>query len=220
MIPAVVAPLLALTLAAAAPAPAVTAAPNVVSLASLELTPSDSLARRAFLRAFRDLFREARFGTERDGARSGEVVLAAPLTNRFQLLEGSAMPNAWQVQLIVAPAAAVPPAPRVRTGAAKRGTGADSGRTAPVTPAARPPRRVQFTLAVLSPAAAQAGARPIPQHFTVAFPAQDPNTLAWEDLGRAAALLALEGLHHANDDLDAEIRLKLEPARRLPAGKR
>jgi hypothetical protein len=170
-------------------------APNLAWLSSIEVQPglADSL-RRMFMGSFRGAFAEGAYATEREV--HGQPAASIPVSARFRLIEGTSGWGVWNVQVVVKPAAA---------------------------PAGRPSDRLTVTIAVQSPEAADAGARPIPAVVDLVIDRDEPRdgtrvtrtpSAWWRIAGRATALLALEQLHHATGDLDEDTHMTLGPARR------
>jgi hypothetical protein len=192
-----------LTGAAPAPKPeAVPGAPNLAFLTSIEGLPTDSLAARTFVAGFRGAFIDTHFLTEKADAPSGMKRASEPLTNRFHLVGGDRFGGEWELQVTVmgwwGVGVGVPP-PADTAGARARGAG------------------LRVNVAVLSPAAAEVGARPIPTREDLAFefplaPRRDFFALA----GRMVGLLAVESLHHQSADLDEDTRVRLDRTVRAP----
>ena len=196
---------MALFAAASAAAPAPRAippapgAPRFARFAGLDCRPcADSLSRNAFMSTLRGAFAQPSFPTERAGARPGAYRMSLPLTNRFRLLEGTSGEGAWQVQLTLdnRPAARRgDPGSRAAAEAGHAGTGGD----------------LELAFYALSPEAVAAGVRAMPFRDRLALPGR-PGAEFCARAGRAAALHVLEALHHLSGDLDADTRLRREPA--------
>jgi hypothetical protein len=192
-----------LMLTGAAPSPKpVPIIPNLATLTSIEGLPTDSLAARTFMAGLRGAFIDDYYLTEAADAKNGMRRASEPLTNRFRLAEGDAFGDEWSVQVTVmgwwGVGAGVPP-PADTAGARARGTG------------------LRVNIAVLSAAAAEVGARPIPtrEDLTLEIPLE-PRRDFFAHAGRMVGLLALEALHHQSGDLDEGTRVRLDRAVRKP----
>jgi hypothetical protein len=78
--------------------------------------------------------------------------------------------------------------------------------------------RLAVAVAVLSPqaAAADSSARAVPERVLLALEPAATRAELMRAAGRATALVALERLHRLSGDLEADTRLVLGPARRIP----
>ncbi len=192
-----------------APPPGV---PNFAVIETLDGAPADSAGGREFWTALRSTFIRPSFTTQRAATRPGEYAISVPISNRFVLLEGSGAsknPDAYRVQLTLewlAPQAELPAAPR---GMRKR--------SAPMTPAAPDTTAPRAFVAVFvwPPGVDPAVVRIAAASDTVTFRApRTPSAAHGASIGRAAALLVLERLHHLSGDLAQDERLKLDQADR------
>jgi hypothetical protein len=195
----------ALMLTGAAPAPETGVGPdgrNLAILAPIEGLPTDSLAAQTFVAGLRGVFMEDYFLTETPRTKNGMLRPSEPLTNRFHLVQGDAFGDEWSVQVTVmgwrGVGAGVPP-PADTAGARARGMG------------------LRVNIAVLSAAAAEVGARPIPtrEDLTLEVPLE-PRRDFFAHAGRMVGLLAVEALHHQSGDLDEGTHVRLDRAVRKP----
>ena len=213
--------LLAVQLLAGSMPGATPSAPGVhhfVQLTSIEGLAADSASRERFMSAFRDAFSESDLPAQ--SGHDGEWKAAESVTNHFRLLEGSAAEDAWQLQVVLGvPPLAAPPTKKKAPKHVVRPQGS------PATTLRRTSRGLHVTVVAISPEAAKAGARPIPFSTGIAFPLQRPAgstgdllvprggyDYPWEQAGRAAAMVALDRLHHLSEDLPADERLDVTPA--------
>jgi hypothetical protein len=194
-----------LMLTGATPAPKPEAAPGVANLAvltSIEGLPTDPLAARAFMAGLRGAFSEDDYPTEVADVKERMRGAKEPLTNRFRLAEGDAFGDEWRVQVTVmgwwgVGAGVAPPADTA--GARSRGAG------------------LRVNIAVLSPAAAEVGARPIPTREDLSLEVPlEPRGKFFAHAGRMVGLLAIEALHRQSGDLDETTRLRLDRTERSP----
>jgi hypothetical protein len=205
--------------AAPPPAPGL---PNFVAVV-LDGLAADSV-RAPFMAGFRGPFSGSTFHTERPGLRAGTWLPGVPLSNRFRMIEGTPATGTWQAHVAIEwlrPGEAAGDSDGVDGTNAARGTLAKPTRTkgraqtkakpnpaklaAPNFPGAR------VTYWALSPEAVAAGARATPERETLRFRfAPQAGPKFWSQAGRRAALLLLESLHHQSQDLDADLRLRLD----------
>jgi len=207
--------------AAAAPPPA-PGLPNFVAVV-FDGLGADSV-RGPFMAGFRGAFSDPTFSTERPGVRTEVRLPGIPLSNRFRLLEGTPATGTWQAQVAIEwlkPGQAAAESSGAEATTAERAAPTkptSSNRRAQVASKAKQARTIaqnfpgaRVTFWALSPEAVAAGARVMPQRETLRFrfePAVGPKF--WSQAGRRAALLLLEALHHQSEDLDAEVRIRLE----------
>ncbi len=192
-------------------------APNFAVIETLDGAPADSAGGREFWTALRSTFIRTSFATQRAATRPGEYAISVPISNRFVLLEGSGAsknPDAYRVQLTLewlAPQGEPPAAPRGKRKPAALATPAAPDTTAP---------RAFVAVVVWPPGVDPAVVRIAAASDTVTFRApRAPSAAHGASIGRAAALLVLERLHHLSGDLAQDERLKLEQAdRRRDAG--
>ena len=156
--------------------------------------PADTTDRRVFVQGVRSAFESAHFATERlptQRSQGGPIPLSLPLGNRFQLVLGDPFGDEWQVSVTVMS--------WIRAGSA------DSL------------RGLRVNVAVLSPEAVAAGARPLPvrEDLTLRVPFA-PRAAWFSHAGRIVGLIAVEELHHQSGDLEPETRLRLDRTVRAP----
>lgn len=186
--------------------------PNFAVIETIEGAPADSLGGREFRTALRSTFTRASFETQRAAAREGEYTISVPISNRFVLLEGSGAsknPDAYRVQLTLEwlkPPAPPRAAPRGKRKATPAATAAVPDTSAP---------RAFVSVVVWPPGVDPAIVRIAAASDTVTFRVpRAPHAAHGASIGRAAALLVLERLHHLTGDLPEEERLKLDQADR------
>jgi len=156
--------------------------------------PPDSSAAVAFVAGVRAVFDTGRYPTERsraDRSGSGPIPLSPPLTNRFQLVLGDPFGDEWQVTITVMSWLSRASADTLRG--------------------------VRVNVAVLSPEAVAAGARPLPvrEDLILHVPAVPRDAWYWH-AGRMTGLLAVEELHHQSGDLPSDTRVRLDRTDRKP----
>jgi hypothetical protein len=191
---------------AAAGIPAAPGIPHFTHLVSIDGLPADRDATRAFMAAFRGAFAQASFVTEKLEARRKQYVQGIPISNRFRLIEGSSGEGTFQLQVVIEwtslrDTASSPALP-------------DS--TAAPAPDSTTSREATVLIVALSPEAAAAQARPIPvrERLVFHFPVE-PRSKFFSAVGRRVAMLSLETLHHLTDDLDRDLRLRIDRVDRV-----
>ena len=186
--------------------------PNFAVIETIEGAPADSLGGREFRTALRSTFTRPSFETQRAAAWAGEYAISIPISNRFVLVEGSGAsvnPDAYRVQLTLE--WLKPPVP---PRAAPRGKRKATRAPTTVAPDTTTPRAF-VAVVVWPPGADPAIVRIAAASDTVTFRApRVPSAAYGTSIGRAAALLVLERLHHLTGDLPEDERLKLEQADR------
>ncbi len=185
--------------------------PNFAVIEAIEGAPPDSLGGREFWTALRSTFIRSSFTTQHAAARAGEYAIGVPISNRFVLLEGSGAaknPDAYRVQLTLE--WLKPPAPR----AAPRGKRKATAAAIPAVPDTSAPRAF-VSVVVWPPGVDPAIVRIAAASDTVTFLApRAPVAAHGASIGRAAALLVVERLHHLSGDLPEDERLKVDQADR------
>jgi len=178
---------------------------SVVSVAALEGVPADPRAQAAFMRGFRDAFREGDLRTERV-AKPGRPARPGPTLHvRFRLAEAE---DDKDLRTARAKLVWFAPPPDTVPG---RGAAADS--LARVYPGLG----VSVTVEVREPGTP--GREKPPLHHTVSLrlPSGHPvDAPYWQLAGRQVAFIVLEAVHRQDGDLDEDQRVKLEDARRVP----
>ena len=149
---------------------------------------------------FRGAFAQTSFATERPGAKRAHYVPGIPVSSRFRLIEGSTGEGAFRLQVVI-----------------EWRSAADSGSISRVPDSTATTNEATVLIAALSPEAAAANARPIPvrERMVFHFPAE-PRTKFYSSVGWRVALLSLETLHHLTEDLDPDLRLRLDQVDRTP----
>ena len=198
--------------AGAAPARAEDAAPRPVWMTPIEGLPPDARSREAFLGALRAAFAERMLPTLANGV-SGAV------PHGFVLAD-SGTAGSWRLQIVIG----APPLLRETVRAR-------NGRTLSHKPTGlRASRGLTLVVAALSPEAAEAGARPVPERVGLALPeavgdrAQLEVTRGveyrWDLAGVAVGRVALETLMRAAGDADeGDWAADLAPVRRVASNR-
>lgn len=217
---AAIAGLFACVLALAGPAHAVPSL-KTFACAPVEGLRADSASRAQFLDAFNGTLGETTFMVTAPGRRGDAT--ATSFECRFRLAETVDPLSTWSMRIVVM----LPP-----LATASREELVQEGHNwvrRPVTrsnPHRRRSRRIGVAVSILSPNERANEVEPEPVVSSIAFPAPPapegsilvPSTtgyeLPWADAGRAAALLALEALHHHSGDLPATASIVVSPGLR------
>ena len=166
--------------------------PTFARIVASEGVPPDSLGGRDFWAAFRGAFMRTMLPTERPSTRPAEFTVSVPVSNRFALLEGSGESiDAYRVQLALE---WLPP-------------------TAPAGTKAKE-TRVRVSVSAWPPGVDPDVVRLAAARDVIGVKATHDRAALARAVGRNAAILVLEHVHHLNGELPGEERLRLEQATR------
>ena len=166
--------------------------PTFARIVSSEGVPPDSLGGRDFWAAFRGAFMRTMMPTEKPSVRPGEFTVSVPISNRFALLEGSGESiEAYQVQIAL----------QWLSSAASVSAG-------------KAPARVVIGVIAWPPGVDPSVVRMAAARDTISVKSTKDRAAMSRALGRNAAILVLEHVHHLNGELPGDERLRLEQATR------
>ncbi len=185
-----------------------TGAASLVNVVALEGVPAEPRGRAAFLKGFRDAFREGDLATERVAKASGRARPSPALHNRFRLAEAEDDRGAWtarvKLEWFAPPPDTVP------------------GQSAAADSLARvyPGLGVRVGLDVAEPpdpGHPDEARPPVTGAVSLRFPqGHVVDARYWQLAGRQVGFVLLETLSHRAGELAEDQRLLLEDTRRVP----